>query len=694
MNIHRWLSKSQLYIFSLLALPIATTIYPSHVHVERTAFFAKALSIQISKSSPGRLALAEVQFRDQKRSLATEADSGAAVNLNEILSEKKITPGVAVLRTHKFQLQELTVTKQSAIAWQQNQNFIENLPKPEQERILRSANGRQVVEQDWSVPTTENLLSQKIEELKNEIPLPSHIPAKIQVAATNQDGAWSTSTQEKTSNSEEERKFAKNFTIRGALSIPADGVRTLLLPEHTIEVRWFDEGVAKDLAKVDLSKSQVFQVTVSRLSGYIGARMLNAQNQVVASGQFRLSPTLTNAQLANAEIEIKPRDQVASAYRSIYDIAAGGSQQAKIMSQKSQKANVLVGAFAESLQTTADGDLFVEGLAEGSETLLRTDAKGFYPAIYSAKAGTKELKALFPEKMIQALLSLIRADQPLGEQTGSVIWGTLSSPLGAAGLQVEIEGQPDLKPTYLNELMIPDKQMKSAGRSGYFVFTDLPRGFYSIRATRADHFVSFANVEVDDQTISPVEVAEKLDLQPLDVMVYDGFRGEPQIAQVALQSFEQSVEISGTKQLHAGNFNFSELVHVQPTSEQYLPALYLRSSNQDYLHLPLIRGDWLQGLKAHARLSDMPGTGTLVGFVPVEYEVHFSHAPNLNTQQIVYFNSSGLPVQSPIAGGGFVVFNMDSGSQSALVIPKDASAGVSQLIPVDAGTLSVLKFEL
>ena len=126
----------------------------------------------------------------------------------------------------------------------------------------------------------------------------------------------------------------------------------------------------------------------------------------------------------------------------------------------------------------------------------------------------------------------------------------------------------------------------------------------------------------------------------------------------------------------------------------YVPALYAQNSQDDYIHLPLVRSDWLLGLRAYHRMADQPQSGTIVGFVPsTGFEVHLPHLENQAEAKVIYFDAQGQPSQTGVAGGGFIAFNVLEGSHTVLVIPNDASAAVSKVVPIDSGNLHILKFD-
>ncbi|MFN7729905.1 MAG: carboxypeptidase-like regulatory domain-containing protein [Bdellovibrio sp.] len=663
--------------------------------------------IQTSKTSPARVALHETLDRSFKRSSMFSDDNeltSPSINLNQFITKKSVIRGQAI-RYKKLELEPLQLPRESAVKILDDQAFLDSLPAPHRKRVDLAQARSDTLAQDWTIPTIRDAFEEKIAEIKTQTQQTRN--ANIFVAAADSEGNWTSEAESKansTAGVEAGTKPAsasasakqEGFLIQGQITIPESSAGEIVMgPGHFMEVRWIDEGIAKDPGRIDLPTS-TYKISVPQLTGTISAKMFDKSGQEVASGQFRLNQNLARNQLQMASIDIRPRNRVSRQYSDFYAQANQKSMMSVANHRKNPSPEVMVGAFAETIQADADGTLKVDGLAEGSWSFLRTNAQGFYPTISLASAGDTESSPLFPEKMIKALISIVRDSRGigLGGETGSIIWGQTKSAFGSGGLKVELEDLPEAKVVYLNELLIPDERLNATSSNGYFAFVDLPRGFYSLRVTRGDKQVAVANVEVDDGAVSPVEVRETSEMHTTGIKVYDSFTGSPLGARVSVQNLERAPDVMGYLEIQTPKLNHLNLVHVNPIDMQYAPALYVQNSNEDYIHLPLVRSDWLTSVRGSLRLSDLPDSGTLIGFVPATgFEVHLTHLPDLDPSQVVYFDAQGQPVPSGVAGGGFVVFNVPAGSHSILVIPQDSNVAQSKVIPVDSGTLNILKFD-
>lgn len=681
---------------------IGLLLIPSRVAHRKVFFFAKPLVIQTSKTSPARVALHETLDRSPRRPALVIEEAGRpmmSVNLNQIVAKESVIRGLKAIQYKKLKLEPMQVPRESAVKILDDQSFIENLPDSQRQRAQIAQTRSNTIAQDWSIPTMRDAFEEKINEIKTQTQ--NSKTSGIYVAAADAEGHWTTEAESKSRSTAgvepglKEESAPSEFRIQGSITIP-DAGESPLLPGHYIEVRWMDEGIAKNSGKIDPNDKSSFDISVAQLTGSINARMYDQTGQEVASGQFRLNPSLPKAQLASAHIDIKPRNRLSRQYSDYYAQA----NEKTMMSVKNHRRNpspeVMVGAFAEEIKADADGTLKVDGLSEGSWSFLRAEAKGYMPTITLASAGETEATPLFPEKMIKALTAIVRDSRGsgMGGETGSVVWGQTKSPFGSAGIRVELEDLPEARVVYLNELLIPDEGLTATSSNGYFAFVDLPRGFYSLRATRGEKQMGVANVEVDDGAVSPVEIRETADLHATSIKVYDGFTGSAQASRVSIQNLENAIDVMGYAEVKMPSLNHLNLIHLSPADPMYAPAMYVQNSNEDYVHLPLVRTDWLMSVRGFLKFSDQPGTGILVGFVPsTSFEVHLTHLPDLDPAQIVYFDSQGQVVPSGVAGGGFIVFNVPEGSHSVLVIPQDSAVAQSKVIPVDSGTLNILKFD-
>lgn len=690
---------------------LALVFMPSRIKTEVTRHFSQPLVIQTSKTSPPRVAFHETLDRPQASDIWVDlSDSKVTrINLNEMISQESPIHGLKSIRYKKVILSPMQVPREKAMEMLEQQTWVENLPRAQQARIEEANVRSRVLEQDWNLPTSRDMFREKLQEIEEQTQ--SENPSSVYVAAQTDAGTWVTpqdihrqsrvvavaneTTRDGQTLGPASVAPAGKILVQGNLDLHKD---IPMGPDRHLEVRWFDDGVAKETGQIDIKKGN-YSILVPARSGTVVAQLLDDNGGEIGRGQFRMNDTDSLEKLRTAAISIRPTSHVASnAYPFSQPSREPGSQTMMSRSVRNPSPNILVAATGEELKADVDGQLKVEGIAEGSWTFLRTELKGYYPSIHVAAANQDNPIPLFTDKMMKALLEIARENNGIGVggSTGSVIWGqVLTGGKGTSQIQVEIEGMPDAKPVYFFPgLLLPDTKAKATSAEGYFAFVDLPRGFHSLRLKRGNQQIGFANVEVDDGTVSPVQVAADPLSEKVPVKVFDAFTGNPEIAEAEFQHLPEAVEITGFAQLPMPHQQSLSLVAVTPKNQIYLQTIQMFSTGEDHLHLALIREDWLSSFRSARRLNVSPESGIIIGFVPGDdYEVDLPHAADFDRSQIAYFDAQGMPVENGVAGGGFIVFNAPPGSHAVTLLPKRSNVLHARLVPVDPGTVNVLKFD-
>jgi len=727
--IFKFLDRSQWPVGVTLCLMIgALFLLPSRVRQEVVRNYSHPLVIETSKTSPPRLAFHESLDRLSSSDASANAEPPGLqhFNLNEILARSTHFHGVQAIRSKKVVLQTMEFPRTVVAAPEQipsvpDRSWVEALPSKLRQRVEVATQHGASLDQDWSLPSFGQMVQAKIKEINAQTQAPSS-PSKVFVAARTPSGTWQTPEQSKEGigvsvnpsalhseniastgvegfNQEPSVGLMSQppgFVVKGSLSV--DSESAVGTGRH-FEVHWFDDGIAKETGKVDLNPKDVtYQIAIPALTGTVMVSLLDESGTEIGSGQHRVGVSDSKETLQNAPIQVKPRSRVTQYSQNVYDTELPASMMKISRAHQNPRPEVLVSAFGDTVQSDDDGVVRVDGIAEGSWTFLRSRKKGFYPSLHLAQAGDEKVMPLFPEKMMKALIQIVRDNKGgsgLGGQSGAIIWGQMTKgQMGMAGAHVQIEDLPEAEAVYFNDLLIPDDKAKVTGRNGYFAFVDLPRGFYSLRALQGEKQLGISNVEVDEETVSPVQIETQALLENVPVKVFDAFTGSAQIANVEFQLLPESVEITGFAQISLPQDGALSIVKVQPADRMYVPTVQVFSSTQDHLHLPLVRQDWLQSLKTTMKVSDVPEAGTLIGFVPSsDYEIELPHLEQGAQVTTLYFDAEGNLSPKGVAGGGFVVMNCPLGSQTVSVLPKSANVLHSRVIPVDAGTLNVLKFD-
>lgn len=695
----------------------------------RVRYISKALKISTSKSNPPRLAFEEA-LELRKAPAVIVPLSVKPISLNEVIQKGQMRPAIQALYYRQIQLdpmvinalsrpvtstqkltQKLTdVMPQVRIPEKQFEpNFEARLPSsaelkyveddkwfeqlsPRQQRILEASGIQGADLEAPMVPSLAQSLASKVEEELKRLQdggtvitpstaiLSGQTPAVAGVPVRTQEDSKETP--------------ARYHRVSGHLLLDA---MSPLFPDHSIEVAWMREGQNRRTGRFDY-KSSKFAIDVDHLSGSVKLEMFDKAGSLVASGGIRLSPELNAQALAQIQIKMRPVGQVASHYTDFYD------QPTEMFKLDGRK----VWAFGKKpirakasfdTQSTFEADpqglLFIDGIAGGSSSFAMTESEDHYPALHMINAGQNDALPLIPKKTAQAMFDIIEDQQGFTstQKNGAIVMGQVTSAGRAvAGVQVEIEGDPDSRPIYLNEIFIPDPQLKATSSSGYFVFAHLPQGFYSLRASRGSQFVGYGNVVNEANSAAFIEIEEPVRYAPFDIRVYDAFTGEPQKAEVAFQSLDQSLQIDGYGQIdHPISARYS-LAEVIPATEAYLAATYPYAGDQEFAHLPMIPRAWMDQLIAQAKVNLTPSAGAILGFSEKGgYDISLPHLPEGARVDVIYFDVHGQQVPAAVDQGGFLLVNLPAGAQT-VVLNSALGAVVSRVMNADAERLTIAKF--
>ena len=672
-------------------------LLPSHSRLEAVRTHSKQLVIQTSRTSPPRVAFQEViEQAPATKSWIDLAPAGITrVNLNQLIAKDSLLRGLKSIRNRKIVLSPMLISREKALKTIDDQAWLGELPEDQRRRVSRAQAQSGVLEEDWKLPTTRDLLNDKLTEIKSQTPDRSPT-TKVTVIGTDADG--NSKSLEDFHNEADVRTAPDEpprdqFLVMGTLGLDNESP---LGPDRHLEVNWFEDGIAKQAGQVDIKKG-TYAITVPSRSGTVIAQMFDHSGASIASARYSISSHDSPENLQKLSLHVHPDSRVARSFQEF-----GTPAQSKVARvsrfQKNPSPNVLISATSQETMADEDGILKVDGMAEGSWTFLRTEKKGYYPGVYLANAGDMESLQLFPAKMMKALVQIVRDRRVPGfaGETGAIIWGKVSARAsGVEGTTVSIEDLPDAQPIYFyDELLLPNENAKATSKSGYFAFIDVPPGFYSVRVNRGEQLLGTNNVQVEEQSVSPIEIATDLLPEKVSVKVYDAFLADFRTAKIEFQQLPEALTIDGIAPVDLPRADSLSLARITPQDPMYLETIEPVYGANDYFHVPLIRKDWLWSLRSNQKIADQPETGIIVGFVPNDdYEIDLPHVPDFDRSQIVFFDSQGMPSRTGVAGGGFVVFNAPTGSHSVVLLPKKSNVLHTRVMPVDANTVNVLKFE-
>lgn len=533
--------------------------------------------------------------------------------------------------------------------------------------------------EEATLKSTEEILDEKAKDLAAQIGPAAGSAAAVVQAADGEDhrrpSHQANHVQEKS------RAQQTGYHVEGEINIPA-GAGVAMLNGFSLEVYWLNEGVVQATGIVD--HDYKYSIAIGELAGYVVARLFDQSGKVVASGQKRLSPLDSGKKLQTAHLELRNRNQVEVAYRGI---------------KKKQPIYLLNGATGDEHETNESTQL-LEGIREDSIIGVRGASSGYYPMLGISRAGQKKELGFFTTKTVETLLEIINQETLASTrpQNNSIVWGKLTlEGKPVEGVRVELEGFPDEKALYFNNAFeafyFPNRELQASSQNGLFAFAHLPRGVYAVKAYRGETFFGHGVVEVDDRTLSSLDIQGTRLRYHAHVKAFDAFAGNALSAHVELQSLEKGLRVDGyARPALPAN---SQFAFFQATFENpdYLPTQGSYSNDNEAIFIPGIQTEWVRQVQQTQRVSFVPDTGLIVVFTPTKIQsVSLPHNETGRAQysQIVYFDAQGAPARESSAGGGFLIFNVESGSQT-VVVEETSGMLNSVYLPITSGWVSAAK---
>ncbi len=461
--------------------------------------------------------------------------------------------------------------------------------------------------------------------------------------------------------------------------------------EHHIEIRRNDEGVWKELGRVDLIKG-TYNIDVEQTTGTVVARLVNKDGKTMGEGSFRLNRLVAGTQnyLSGPKIKVEPHPD--------YTVALTGAYNSKANDVAPAQTRVTFVKGVSDVKVSREGIASMENVTRGSSTVMRAAAPKHLETTNLIVSGKESRSTLYPESMVTALMDIVAQNRNESyDGAPSLIWGkVMLDGKPVSGIDVIVETAPDLKPIYFNQFMMPDMNLKKTSENGMYAFVQVPTGFHSLLATRADSIFGYVNVVAEEGAVAQGDLEATMKNESVPLRVFDAFNGEPISATVTMQSLSDELSVpTGATTISLPHLNRLGLTRVHPDGADYIPARYVYNDNDDFIHIPLVRWEWLRAIKAFLRINDSPSTGLIVGFVPDEdFEVFLAAYDNFNPQDIVYFDMQGRILQNRkgAAGGGFVIYNVPEDTHEVVVTGARTQKVYSRVVPVDANSLSVLNF--
>jgi hypothetical protein len=448
--------------------------------------------------------------------------------------------------------------------------------------------------------------------------------------------------------------------------------------DRSLRVKHVVDGRTQELGDINMKKG-TYSIPLSSTEGVIRAEMLDETGTPIAGGEVRYG---TSDILNQSEIVLSPENQLSLVTIPFNKVSQGTPEQGSAARPSHKNTLASTGIPSEhlalglNLRDSSDpsGELTTSHISNDSWALVRSRASGQYQTLTLVSPKSRNFIPMFPEKVIRAFAG---PHQSLEDYAGMMWVRVTYKDRELEDVELSIEGS-DLKPVFGN---------------GYYIFSDLNPGFYQLVARKQGRLLGHTNVVVDNGAVAvgEIQVPDQWAMVPLKT--FDAFSGEPVPARADLQSLETSVFSEGETLVQLPRLNRLSYAYLFARDGEYLNCETLYNDQNSSLPVPMVKEVWVESLRKLRKINTFANTGVIIGFVGTgEYEIYLPQDENYAAENVVYFDSVGNLVASPVPGGGFIMFNVNAGVQAVTMVDKSTHLINTQLVPMDPGTHFILSF--
>jgi len=496
----------------------------------------------------------------------------------------------------------------------------------------------------------------------------------------------------------------KPLVIRGELEFAKDS-SLALTDQHFIDVRRFEEGISKEVAKVDLVNG-TFSMNLQSTRGVIIGRLTNKKGKVDGEGSVSVLE-LVNSQHPKLILKKNPDKSIIQP-SSIY----GNSGWDKNKKGGLATQLFLVGATPTPPPSTFNSSsltkdprneaspvnsthftskLFNNVYDTSSDFVLEAQAD-FHRSTIAITNLTKSSEIpLLPERMINGLSEiLLEQDIPLNLDRGdSLIWGIVKEK-GRAVEGAKVISTQGGRTSYFGGFYLPDQTRQATSENGMFVVSLSNPGWNELLIELKDGRQVHFNTLVFSSKVSYVEANIPDQSLAVTVRTFDALTGDPLRADLDFQQLSEPTRTyaEGFVNLELPSTNHLSFLQITPESP-YEKVRMAYTHLTDYIHVPLFTKNWMDFLKSSIKIDDQLRTGNIVGFV--QGDDFIVEIQNKESQsKIIYFDQQGHPAPQGVAGGGFVVFNLEEDQVNLAIVSLKTEKEIIRIVRPEREWTSVI----
>lgn len=581
-----------------------------------------------------------------------------------------------VVRDHTNDYDSRKVVQAAKVFGAPEENDFSDLPQSLQTRIQLAQERSRVLNQDWSVPSSQDRIREVIaNELQKQNQGSQIIIAGAAATSSNTTAGSGASSQQKAI--ETTPPVANEIQVVGKFEVMGIGVTN----EHHIELRRIEQGIVKEAGKVIVNDG-FYSINVASLSGELVGRVVHNSGRLEGEKRVRLiQATLVKQGVAY----VGPNLLIGTSSGS--DIASLATPFTTSKNDIGKKTTTSILYGSKSIETKAKAKAEFQDLHTGSSTILKAAHPNYLPTLSLISVGNSYQTPLFSEGTLSGLRALLNDQMGVFiSQEQPLIWGRVmfdGHPM--SGVKIKTAQNYGGQAVYLNEFMLPDKNLTTTSDSGYFVIPVEQEGFYSILAEKEDRAFAFANTLAESGSVAYVQVEDSIKKLPMIMRSYDAFSGQPVPSQVSLQSSDMIYEMAEGEEVVQVSVVARHALAQLRGQPEYADATYIYDESKGYAHFPMVKKAWFQQLLNDNRINVNPSSGTVIGFSPDEdFEVYVPSVGE-NPLEIIYFNNRGEVLaqrDSGVAGGGFIILNLPESVQEVSVFLSRSQRLISKVTPI------------
>lgn len=490
-------------------------------------------------------------------------------------------------------------------------------------------------------------------------------------------------------------------TVRGKFEV-RDGVGVV---DHIVEIKRMEEGQVREIGQIDL-KAGLYSIDIESPQGDLVALIKDRNGTIIGRDQQRFINLQSRGQYFEGPfIRVGPSSGIGAnptipnnPGQSVAGNPGGGRKDVASKGLASSDASgISASLFSDQNHLEKPKDEF-NNISQGSSTIaLLTDKKNVYSNIITIRqTGDTNETPLFSKKWIDGSLAFVSDQMKIefkSKNAPIIIGRVYSDQKPLAGAKVQIENHPGLNAIYLDQFMIPNLKQEETSENGYFMFVGLEIEDYSVVAFQNNKIIGHQMFTSQPEFISYQNIVSSTTPRSVLVRSFDAFSGQPVDADIVSSDLEEIIETQSGLASFRTNSNLGLSTYIVRAKQDYMPFTYVQDSRRDHVHIPLIAEAWLSAIQQELKLTAMPDTGTVIGFVPdiAEYDMYLI-ANEYDADQIAYFTASGQFTRTPSAGGGFILFNVPVGAHEVVVQEKKTERIYSQVHFVKSSQTSVSHF--